>query len=55
MKEKLRDLVYPLYYWVHQLFPFTYRSRYSIKGRKHFTVWRMWMGRCFDIDDVRVK
>jgi len=54
MRSYFRDLLYWFYYWAHQLFPFTYRSRYSIRGRKHFTVWRMWLGRCFDIDDVIV-
>ncbi len=35
-----------------QLFPLTYRTRYEEDGVRHFCVWRMWLGRCFDIDDV---
>lgn len=37
-----------------QLLPLTYRSFYTEAGRTHFCVWRMWLGRCFDIDDVIV-
>lgn len=42
--------------WIlRQLFPLTYRTVYVQDGRKHFVVWRMWLGRCFDIDDVVVQ
>ena len=38
-----------------QLFPFTYRTNYGDEsGQRHFVVWRMWLGRCFAIDDVVV-
>lgn len=37
-----------------QLLPLTYRSHYHADGQQHFTVWRMWLGRVFDIDDVVV-
>jgi hypothetical protein len=37
---------------VKQLVPLTYRSRYGTGGQRHFAVWRMWFGRCFQIDDV---
>jgi hypothetical protein len=41
-----------LKWYVKQLFPLTYRSRYGTGDGVHFVVWRMWFGRCFDIDDV---
>lgn len=43
-----------LIWYVKQLWPCTYRTTYVENGRRHFTVWRMWLGRCFDIDDVVV-
>ena len=39
-------------WYLRQLVPSTYRSHYEEKGVKHFVVWRMWFGRCFDIEDV---
>lgn len=40
-------------WYLKQLFPFTYRTKYTdSKGKRHYTVWNMWMGRCFNIDDV---
>lgn len=42
-----------LIWHLKQLFPLTYRSTYGDSaGRRHFTVWRMWFGRCFDVHDV---
>ena len=42
-------------WYFKQLLPLTYRSRYrDSDGRRHFTVWRMWGGRCFDVEDVVV-
>lgn len=38
-----------------QLFPCTYRTFYNDEcGELHFTVWKMWFGRCYQIDDVVV-
>ena len=38
-----------------QLFPCTYRTYYGDEaGRLHFTVWKMWFGRCYYIHDVIV-
>ena len=40
---------------LRQLLPLTYRSRYRDEaGRRHFCVWKMWMGRCFEVEDVVV-
>lgn len=39
-------------WYLKQLWPCTYRTNYIENETRHFVVWRMWMGRCFDIDDV---
>ena len=38
-----------------QLLPLTYRSIYTEEGRTHFCVWKMWLGRCYAIDDILVS
>lgn len=42
-------------YYLKQLLPFTYRSHYKEAGKKMFTVWNMWLGKCFNIENVEVK
>lgn len=44
-----------LVWYLKQLFPLTYRTTYTEAGVRHFTVWRMWLGRCFDVDDVVIQ
>jgi hypothetical protein len=44
---------------LRQLLPLTYRTHYGLVKddgtvEPHFCVWRMWMGRSFDITDVVV-
>lgn len=42
-------------WYIKQLLPFSYWTRYrDEQGQVHFGVWRMWLGRCFDITDVVV-
>jgi hypothetical protein len=43
-----------LIWYLRQLLPLHYRTMYWENGRKHFVVWRMWLGNCFAIDDVVV-
>jgi hypothetical protein len=44
-----------LYWYFWQLFPCTYRAFYSDEvGRVHFAVWKMWLGRCYRVNDVIV-
>lgn len=38
-----------------QLFPQTYRTTYTENGKRHFCVWKMWLGRCCKIDDYIIK
>lgn len=42
---------------LRQLLPLTYRTQYGnpADDTRHFVVWRMWLGRCFDVDDVVVR
>lgn len=45
-----------MFWYLKQLLPLTYRSKYQdSEGNKHFTVWRMWFGKCFNIDDVVIN
>jgi hypothetical protein len=38
-----------------QLLPCTYRTFYGDElGRIHFAVWKMWLGRCYRVNDVIV-
>ena len=44
-----------LLYYVLQLLPLTYRTRYwDADHQLHFCVWRQWLGRCYSVDDVVV-
>ena len=44
-----------LLYYLKQLLPLTYRTRYwDAQHQLHFCVWRQWLGRCFNVDDVVV-
>jgi hypothetical protein len=44
-----------LIWYLRQLLPLHYRTRYTENGQRHFAVWQMWFGRCFSVDDVLVK
>ena len=39
---------------LRQLLPLTYRSHYKHGKKKMFCVWKMWFGRCFDIEEFQV-
>jgi len=41
-------------WYLKQLLPLTYRTKYGENEETHFVVWKMWFGRCFDIDDYVV-
>lgn len=44
MKKKIK-------WYIKQLFPLTYRTTYAVDGKQRFCVWKMWMGRCYKVDD----
>ena len=31
-----------------QLLPFSYWTRYEQDGKKYFTIWNMWFGKCYN-------
>lgn len=41
-------------WYFKQLFPLTYRTTYRDEVGRWFCVWRMWLGRCFDVQTVRI-
>lgn len=56
ISKKTRILLFNKIVWpLKQLFPHTCRTTYYQEGKKHFCVWKMWLGRCFDIDDVVIS
>lgn len=44
-----------LKWYLKQLLPLTYRSNYSVDGKRQFAVWNMWLGRCYNVTRVNVK
>lgn len=38
-----------LIWYFKQLFPFVYVSRYHEGDKPKLTIWRMWMGRCYNV------
>ena len=42
-------------WWLRQLLPLAYVSRYKAGGEQHFAAWKMWLGRCYAVRDVVVK
>ena len=42
----LRDII--------DLLPLTYRTTYGEGGKRYFSVWRMWLGRCFDVETHQI-
>lgn len=41
-------------WYLKQLLPFKYHTRYGEGGKDYVTVWRMWFGRCFNIEKWEV-
>lgn len=44
-----------LVWYLKQLFPFNYVTTYREEGEKRLTIWRMWFGRCFNIQTYALK
>lgn len=42
-------------WYIKQLIPLTYRTKYSQDGKRRFVVWKMWFGRCYSIDDYIIE
>lgn len=43
-----------LMWYFKQLLPLKYYSEYTSNGTKYTCKWRMWMGRCFGVDERKV-
>jgi hypothetical protein len=43
-----------LVWYLKQLLPLTYWTTYIEDGQRRFCIWRMWLGRSFQIIDVPV-
>jgi hypothetical protein len=41
-------------WYLCQLLPLTYRSRYKHNQTRRFAVWQMWFGYVFNYDDVAI-
>jgi len=41
-------------WYLKQLLPLTYRTTYGKDGKKFFTVWNMWFGVCFNVDEYEI-
>lgn len=49
------DTMSKLIWRVKQLLPLAYWTKYRTEsGQPRFAIWRMWMGRCFNVVDVPV-
>jgi hypothetical protein len=44
-----------LLWYIKQLFPFTYVTDYCEDEKHWVCVWKMWIGRCFDIRKWEVR
>ena len=41
-------------WYLKQLVPHTiWTAYYDESGTQHFSIWKMWLGRCYDVLDVR--
>jgi len=38
-----------LKWYIKQLFPLRYESEYIEDSKPRLTIWRMWLGRCFNV------
>ena len=42
-------------WFLRQLLPLTYRSRYTSNNEPHFCVWKMWLGKCYQVEDYVIQ
>jgi hypothetical protein len=43
-----------LKWYLKQLLPLTYRTRWMENGKRYFSVWNMWFGKSFNIDKIEI-
>lgn len=42
-------------WYLKQLLPLTYRSICESEGKNYFCVWKMWFGKCYNIERYEIK
>lgn len=42
-------------WYLKQLLPLTYRTHFMQENKKHFCVWNMWFGRCYNVEDYVIQ
>lgn len=45
----MSTVVNKLMWYVKQLFPLTYVTTFTEDNKRRLCIWRMWMGRCFNV------
>ena len=43
-----------VFWYLKQLLPLTYRASFEFEGKKIFSVWRMWFGKVFDLEEFEI-
>ena len=43
-----------LIWYVKQLFKLQYFSQYSSGENKYVCTWRMWLGKCYDVNEYQI-
>jgi hypothetical protein len=41
-------------WYIKQLLPLTYRTKYKKAGRMVFCVWNMWLGKCYNVEEYTI-
>lgn len=41
-------------WYLKQLLPLTYRSKYKEGEKDRFTVWNMWFGKCYNVESYEI-
>lgn len=42
-------------WYIKQLFPLIYYTKYGENGKWYFVIWKMWFGRSFQITKFEIK
>jgi len=53
MSEKTR--INEIKWYLKQLIPLTYWTKYRENNKNYFCVWKMWFGKPFDVTRFRIK
>jgi hypothetical protein len=42
-------------WYFKQMFPLTYWTTYGENGKRKITIWKMWLGQCYNINTFLIK